>query len=196
MAGRPVEPKMSAIELLLIAVGLAMDAFAVAIGKGLCCQRLRTQYYLKTGLWFGGFQALMPLVGYYLGVRFASYVTHCDHWIAFLLLAFIGGNMIKEALKKEEAPSCEVVDFGFKTMLLLAIATSIDALAVGVSFAFLQVEIAPAVLIIGLVTFFIAASGLKIGHIFGALYKKKAEFAGGLLLVVMGVKILAEHLTA
>lgn len=183
---------MSLLELFIIAVGLSMDAFAVAICKGLSVQQLKPRHALITGLYFGGFQALMPLIGYLLGVRFESFITSFDHWIAFVLLALIGLNMIKESREESE---CLNDAFDFKTMLPLALATSIDALAVGVTFAFLQVNIAPAVSFIGVITFVLSALGVKMGHVFGSKYKSRAELAGGAILILMGIKILIEHLT-
>ena len=183
---------MGFVELFVIALGLSMDAFAVAICKGLSYKTVRKRDLLITGLWFGGFQALMPAVGYLLGKQFEKYITSIDHWIAFVLLALIGGNMIKEALSKDE----EDVNASFccKAMLPLAVATSIDALAVGVTFAFLKVNILLAVLLIGVTTFLCSAAGVKIGNIFGAKFKSKAELAGGIVLILMGLKILIEHL--
>lgn len=169
-----------------------MDAFAVAICKGLAMKKLSWKKALIIGLWFGGFQALMPTIGYLLGTRFESYVTAIDHWIAFVLLALIGANMVKESFSKEEESSNDAVDF--KTMFLLAIATSIDALAVGVTYAFLQVRIVPAVSFIGVITFTLSIVGVKIGNVFGLKYKSKAELTGGIILIVMGIKILLEHL--
>lgn len=184
---------MSIVELLLIAVGLSMDAFAVSVCKGLSTQKLKPTHYLIIGAWFGGFQALMPLIGYFFGSTFEKYITSFDHWIAFVLLALIGGNMLKEGFSKDE----ENVDpsFSFKTMLVLALATSIDALAVGVTFALLpDVNIVAAVSLIGCVTFALSAVGLKVGNIFGTKYKSKAEIAGGVILILIGLKILLEHL--
>ena len=187
---------MSLIEIFIIAIGLSMDAFAVSIGKGLSVTKTQLIHYLKVGLWFGGFQALMPLVGYFLGVSFASLVQNIDHWIAFILLGIIGVNMIREAASNDE---CEChdsnSDFSFHKMLLLAIATSIDALAVGVSFAFLGVNIWQAVVMIGVITMIISMIGLRIGNIFGCRYKSKAEIFGGCILLLMGCKILIEHLS-
>ncbi len=174
---------MSLLELFII---------AVAICKGLSVQQLKPRHALITGLYFGGFQALMPLIGYLLGVRFESFITSFDHWIAFVLLALIGLNMIKESREESE---CLNDAFDFKTMLPLALATSIDALAVGVTFAFLQVNIAPAVSFIGVITFVLSALGVKMGHVFGSKYKSRAELAGGVILILMGIKILIEHLT-
>ena len=183
---------MSLIELFLIAVGLSMDAFAVSVCKGLSVRKAEVKHGLLVGAYFGGFQALMPAIGYLLGRQFESLITSVDHWIAFVLLGIIGGNMIREALKGEQ----EELDgsFTFKAMLPLAIATSIDALAMGVTFAFLQVQIVPAVLFIGVTTFVLSAIGLKVGNVFGAKYKARAELFGGVVLVLMGIKILLEHL--
>ena len=179
-------------ELFFIAVGLSMDAFAVAICKGLSIRRLRLRHAVIVGLYFGVFQALMPTLGYFLGSAFAGAVTQIDHWIAFLLLAAIGGNMIRESLGKDDEP-CDP-SLGFREMLGLALATSIDALAVGISFAFLRVDIAPAVTLIGIVTFLLSLGGVWLGHLFGARFKSRAEFLGGLVLVLLGLKILLEHL--
>ena len=183
---------MGVVELLLIALGLSMDAFAVSVGKGLSVQKIKPRHSLSVGVWFGGFQALMPLVGYFLGVSFASMVESFDHWIAFILLGIIGFNMIREALSDDE---CEVAhpDFSARSMLMMAIATSIDALAVGVSFAFLHIDIWSAAAIIGVTTFILSVVGLRIGNIFGCRYKSKAELAGGAILMIMGVKIVVEH---
>ena len=188
----PEDKCMNLFSLFLIAVGLSMDAFAVSICKGLAMQKITIKKALIVGLWFGGFQALMPAIGYLLGSQFESYITNIDHWIAFVLLFIIGANMIKEALSKEEEPTSD--SLAFKEMLLLALATSIDALAVGVTFAFLKVQIVPAVLFIGVITFTLSALGVKIGNIFGCRYKSKAELAGGIILILMGCKILLEHL--
>ena len=183
---------MSVIELLVLALGLSMDAFAVSICKGLSVPKLQAKHCLICGVYFGGFQALMPLIGWALGIRFQSMITNIDHWIAFALLAVIGANMIKESFSKEE--ECPDASFGFKTMLTLAVATSIDALAVGVTFAFLDVSIVPAVLLIGATTFVCSAVGVKIGNVFGNRFQSKAEFLGGLVLIAIGLKILIEHL--
>lgn len=183
---------MNLVSLFLIAVGLSMDAFAVSICKGLAMQKITIKKALIVGLWFGGFQGLMPAIGYLLGTQFEKYITNIDHWIAFVLLFIIGGNMIKEALSKEEEDAND--SLAFKEMLLLALATSIDALAVGVTFAFLKVQIIPAVSFIGVITFTLSAIGVKIGNIFGSRYKSKAELAGGIILILMGCKILLEHL--
>lgn len=179
-------------ELLIIAVGVSMDAFAVSICKGLSVRTLQPRHAATTALWFGGFQALMPVVGYFLASSFAGFVASVDHWIAFILLGIIGFNMIKESFSKEE---CEYSpDFSPKAMFPLAVATSIDALAIGVSFAFLQVNIWKAILFIGLTTGAFSAVGVYIGKWFGCRYKSKAEFTGGFILVAMGVKILIEHI--
>lgn len=180
-------------ELIIIAIGVSMDAFAVSISKGLSVRRLRPRHMLSAAAWFGGFQALMPLLGYFMGITFADLVADVDHWIAFGLLGIIGGKMIKEACEKDDETERNP-DFSFKTMLLLAIATSIDALAVGVSFAFLKVDIWTSVLIIGLMTGAFSALGVQLGHLFGCRFKSKAEFAGGLILVGIGIKILLEHI--
>lgn len=180
-------------ELVVLAVGLSMDAFAVSICKGLALQRVSWKECCIAGLWFGGFQALMPLLGYLLGTQFEQFVTSVDHWIAFVLLGIIGGNMIREALSKDE----DKLDgsLAFKTMLLLAIATSIDALAVGITFALLpDVNLPAAVSFIGATTFILSAVGLKVGNVFGLKYKSGAEIAGGIILILLGVKILLEHL--
>ena len=183
---------MSYIEIIIIAIGLAMDAFAVSICKGLSVGRIRARHAVSVGAWFGGFQALMPLLGYALGISFASIVENIDHWIAFILLGIIGFNMIREALSDDE---CEAMhpDFSARSMLMMAIATSIDALAVGVSFAFLHIDIWSAAAIIGVTTFILSVVGLRIGNIFGCRYKSKAELAGGAILMIMGVKIVVEH---
>lgn len=188
---------MGIVELFLIAVGLSMDAFAVSICKGLCMKKCTWRKSVIVGLYFGVFQAGMPTIGYFLGVQFKNMITSIDHWIAFVLLALIGANMIKEALTddgEEEACSVDGDELAVKEMLGLAVATSIDALAVGVTFAFLQVDIVPAVSFIGVTTFVISMAGVKIGNVFGAKYKTKAELAGGIILILMGLKILLEHL--
>jgi putative Mn2+ efflux pump MntP len=185
---------MGLIELLIIAVGLSMDAFAVSICKGLSVRTIRPQYMLKTAVWFGGFQALMPVLGYFAGFYFSELVSSVDHWIAFVLLSLIGANMIKESFDNDV---CEMdADFSFKTMLAMAVATSIDALAVGVSFAFLKVNIWTSVLMIGMTTAVFSAAGVLIGNVFGCRYKSKAEFTGGIILIAMGLKILITHLVA
>ncbi len=184
---------MGLIELFLIAVGLSMDAFAVSVCKGLAMEKCSFKKAGIVGLWFGTFQAGMPLIGYFLGVRFQSLITSVDHWIAFFLLVFIGGNMIREALSApEDGEENESLDV--KTMFALAVATSIDALAVGITFAFLKVNIVWAVSFIGAVTFLISVVGVKVGNRFGAKYKNRAEIAGGVILILIGTKILLEHL--
>ena len=189
----PEEHKMSLLELFLIAVGLSMDAFAVAVCKGLATQKLARKHYLLIGLWFGGFQALMPTIGYFLGSTFEKYIDSVDHWVAFVLLSLIGASMIREALSKEEDKVND--SFSFLTMLLLALATSIDALAVGITFALLpNVNIVAAVCFIGSITFVLSAIGLKVGNVFGLRYKAKAEFVGGAILILIGLKMLLEHL--
>lgn len=183
---------MGLIELFLIAVGLSMDAFAVSVCKGLAMPKCTFKKAAIVGLWFGGFQALMPAIGYILGAQFQEAIASIDHWIAFVLLALIGGNMIHEALDNDEEEADASLDV--KTMFLLAVATSIDALAVGITFAFLKVAIVPAVCFIGSVTFIISFAGVKIGNVFGARYKNKAEIVGGVILILLGLKILLEHL--
>ena len=183
---------MNNITLFIIALGLSMDAFAVSICKGLAMQKISLKKAAIVGLWFGGFQGLMPYIGYILGSQFEHYITAIDHWIAFILLGLIGISMIKEALGKEE--ECQDDSLSFKTMLILAVATSIDALAVGITFAFLKVTIIPAVLFIGVITFILSMVGVKVGNVFGIRYKSKAELAGGIILILMGTKILLEHL--
>lgn len=182
---------MGIAELLIIAVGLSMDAFAVSICKGLSLRVVSPKHVASVSLWFGGFQALMPLIGYFLGVSFADFVSAVDHWIAFVLLGIIGGNMIKDSFSQEECSYDP--GFQFRTMFSLAVATSIDALAIGVSLAFLKVDIWTAVLLIGVVTGAFSVVGIYIGKYFGCRYKSKAEFAGGFILVAMGLKILLEH---
>ena len=186
--------EMSFLELFLIAIGLSMDAFSVSICKGLTTKRFSWRMALVCGLWFGGFQVLMPIVGYFLGAQFQEKIEAYDHWIAFGLLFLIGANMIREAIwgKKEEGKESGALDF--KTMLLLAIATSIDALAVGVSFACIQVQLWSSVLIIGLTTFVFSVLGVKIGNVFGSKYEKSAGIVGGIILILIGLKILLEHL--
>lgn len=186
---------MGFFELFLIAVGLSMDAFAVSICKGLKMQRFNVRHAGVIALAFGGFQALMPVIGWFLGKQFESYITGIDHWIAFALLAIIGGKMAVESFKKEEEDSSkENEKLDVKELLVLAVATSIDALAVGITFAFLQVSIVPAVSLIGVITFVLSALGVFIGHKFGAKFKSKAELAGGIILILIGLKILLEHL--
>lgn len=185
---------MGLLELFLLAVGLSMDAFAVSVCKGLAMEKIDWKKMCIVGAWFGGFQALMPAIGYFLGSMFQEYIVAFDHWVAFLLLGIIGGNMVKEALSKED--DCETTSGSLdcKTMLLMAIATSIDALAVGVTFAFLDVNLLFAVLFIGVTTFALSAAGVRIGNVFGVRYKARAELAGGIILILLGCKILAEHM--
>lgn len=185
---------MGLAELFIIAVGLSMDAFAVSICKGLSLGKIKFKHMCIAGLWFGGFQALMPAIGYFLGSFFADMVSKYAHWVAFILLAIIGGNMIKESFEKDECDCCGEAAMDVKTMFVMAIATSIDAMAVGVSFAFLQVKIIPAVTFIGVITFLCSGLGVKIGSIFGNKYKSKAELVGGIVLIVMGIKTLLEGL--
>lgn len=203
---------MGLFQLFIIAVGLSMDAFAVAIGKGLSMNKISIKKAGIVGLYFGIFQAVMPLIGYFLGAQFQDKITSIDHWIAFALLGIIGINMIRESRKNEDEIELAVdlmvnnatsdsinntnMDdlLGFKNMSVLAIATSIDALAVGVTFAFLNINIVPAASLIGIVTFTLSMIGVKIGNVFGTIYKSKAEFAGGLILILMGTKILLDHI--
>lgn len=187
------ESDMNAWELLILAAGLSMDAFAVSICKGLSMKEIKLKHGVIAGIYFGGFQALMPLAGYLLGVNFKGLIENFDHWIAFILLGLIGGNMIREALAKGEEEELST-SFGPKSMIPLAVATSIDALAVGVTFAFLQVKVLPAVSMIGIITFLFSFAGVKIGNAFGLKYKSKAEFTGGIILILIGLKILLEHL--
>ena len=184
---------MDLLTLFLLAVGLSMDAFAVSICKGLAMKKITFKQAAIVGLWFGGFQALMPTLGFFLGTTFADLVNAVADWIAFALLALIGANMIKEALSKEEEEAD--ASLSFKKMFILAVATSIDAFAVGVSFAFMEIEtmILPAVLFIGIITFILSMIGVKVGNVFGTKYKSKAEFAGGVILILLGVKIILEH---
>ena len=191
------EMDMGLLELFLVAVGLSMDAFSVAVCKGLSVEKPEGRHYLPVGLWFGGFQALMPLLGYLLGTAFARYISLFDHWIAFALLQLIGAGMLKEGLEKEKPKEAELTDdpFAFRHMLPLAIATSIDAMAVGITFALLpDVNIFAAIALIGVITFALSCVGLKAGNIFGLRYKNKAEIVGGVILMLMGIKILLEHL--
>ena len=183
---------MSLLELVILSIGLAMDAFAVSICKGLAMKSINMRKASVCGVWFGTFQAVMPIIGYFAGVRFASYIVEFDHWIAFILLGVIGFNMIRES----RGPAEEVdSSFSVKSMLPLALATSIDALAVGITFALLDdIQILPAVGSIGIITFALSALGVKIGNVFGAKYKSRAELAGGIVLIGMGLKILLEHL--
>ena len=183
-------------ELFLLAVGLSMDAFAVSVCKGLSVKKARLKESTICGAWFGGFQGLMPLIGYFLGTLFAAAIEAFDHWVAFGLLVIIGINMLKEAFSKEECECCDKnADFSVKTMFVMAVATSIDALAVGISLAMAgNVNIVAAVVLIGVTTFILSGIGVKIGNIFGSRFEKKAQIAGGVILVLLGVKILLEHL--
>ena len=183
---------MGIVEQLSMAIALAMDAFAVAICKGLTVKKIKPRHLIITGLYFGGFQALMPLIGYFLGVNFRHYIESVDHWIAFALLGIIGANMIREAFSKDEEQHTD--DFSFKSMLPLAVATSIDALAVGVTLAFLTDDIVTPISLIGVITFVISAAGVWLGRTVGCKFKSKAEFFGGAILILMGLKILLEHL--
>lgn len=184
---------MTTLEVILIGIGLAMDAFAVSLSKGLASGDYKFKNSIICGFWFGGFQMLMPLIGCFLGVNFSAYIQSFDHWIAFVLLAIIGGNMIKEAFsdEKDDKTDCS---YSARQMFPLAVATAIDALAVGITFAFLGVNIYLAVCIIGVITFFISGFGVKLGSIFGEKYSSHAEIIGGILLIIMGIKILTEHL--
>lgn len=193
---------MDLFTLILLAVGLSMDAFAVSICKGLAIKKLSFRHMLIIGAWFGGFQAIMPMIGYLLGMQFARFVNSFAPWIAFILLLLIGINMIRESFSKEEKEGEETDAIGFKTMFFMAIATSIDALAVGITFACVPVSIIHAaallntilaVIIIGITTFIISVAGVKIGNIFGNIYKNKAEFIGGVILILLGIKIIVEH---
>lgn len=193
---------MNLVELLILAVGLSMDAFAVAVCKGLSIKKISAKHPVIVGLYFGFFQAAMPMIGYFLGKQFSDKINAIDHWVAFILLGIIGGNMIKGAIKEkeeeneDECSSCKDVDnsLNVKEMLVLSVATSIDALAVGITFAFLKVNILMATSFIGAVTFLISAAGVMIGNIFGGKLKSKAEMAGGIILVCLGTKILLQHL--
>lgn len=184
--------EMGFVELLLLSVGLGMDAFAVSVCKGISMKKMNWKKVCIIGLYFGGFQALMPTLGYFLGSTFESVISNLDHWIAFGLLAIIGGNMIKDAFSKE----CDSFDddVRFKAMIVLAIATSIDALAVGITFAFLKVNLILAISMIGVITFILAIVGTKVGNRFGDKYEKKAELVGGVILILLGIKILLEHM--
>ena len=184
---------MGLLEIILIAIGLSMDAFAVSITLGLSVRKPKIKEVLIPGIYFGFFQALMPLIGYFAGISFASKIQNLDHWIAFVLLGLIGGKMIVESFSKKEKQE-NGNPFQFTKMILLAIATSIDALAVGVTFSFFDVNIFKSILIIGLITFCISIGGVKIGNLFGAKFKSKAEFFGGTVLILLGLKILIEHL--
>lgn len=186
---------MGIIELFFLAVGLSMDAFAVSVCKGLAMPELKLRHMVIVGLWFGVFQAIMPVLGYVLASAFAAYITAIDHWIAFILLSLIGGNMIREAIKGDDEDADS--SLAWRVMLMMAIATSIDAMAVGITFAFLissVLRLIFSVLLIGCTTFIFSAAGVKIGNVFGLKYKKRAELAGGIILIFLGIKILLEHL--
>ena len=183
---------MGAIEILLISIGLAMDAFAVSVCKGLAMKKMSWKKAIIIGLYFGIFQAVMPVIGYFLGTTFERFITYVDHWVAFILLVGIGINMVKEAFDKESENRNDNVDM--KTMLVLSIATSIDALAIGITFECLKIHIVMPVITIGLITFIISVIGVKIGNQFGDKYWKKAEIMGGVILILLGIKILLEHL--
>jgi putative Mn2+ efflux pump MntP len=186
---------MGLIEIILIAIGLSMDAFAVSITLGLSVDKPKPPGIIIPGLYFGFFQALMPTIGYFLGYYFANKIQFLDHWIAFVLLALIGGKMVKDSFSKDEKEDgTNEYSFGFVKMLLLALATSIDALAIGVTYAFFEVNILMAVLITGVITFFISTGGVIIGNVFGSKFKSKAEFMGGAVLIILGIKILVEHM--
>ena len=189
---------MGFFELLLLGVGLSMDAFAVSVCKGLSMKKADLKASAICGVWFGGFQALMPLIGFFLGILFAKAIEAVDHWVAFVLLAIIGFNLLKEAFEKEpEDESCDIhgADLSFKTMFVMAIATSIDALAVGISLAMAgNVNIWLAILLIGATTFAFSAIGVKLGNLFGSRFEKPAQIAGGAILILLGLKILLEHL--
>lgn len=183
---------MGIIELILLSIGLGMDAFAVSVCKGISMKKMNWKKACIIGLYFGGFQAIMPVIGYFFGSSFESIITNIDHWIAFILLAIIGAKMIQEAFQKEEEEYNE--DISVKTMIVLSIATSIDALAVGITFAFLKVNLLLAITLIGTITFILSVIGTKIGNRFGDKYKSKAELAGGIILIIIGLKILPEHI--
>lgn len=187
-----LEVTMGILGIALIGIGLAMDAFAVSVCKGLSMKKMNWKKTIIIGTYFGAFQAIMPLIGYFLGIGFQDKVTSIDHWIAFVLLLIIGINMIKEALAGEEEGKNDNVNF--KEMIVLAIATSIDALAIGITFAFLEINIFLAIGIIGIITFIISIIGVKIGNVFGNKYEKGAQIVGGVILILMGIKILLEHL--
>lgn len=183
---------MGIVEIILLSIGLGMDAFAVAICKGITMKKMNWKKAFIIGLYFGGFQALMPILGYSLGTIFGNAIINLDHWVAFILLGIIGGNMIKDSFSKE----CDDFDddISFKIMIILAIATSIDALAIGITFAFLKVNLILAISIIGIITFILSIIGTKVGNKFGNKYEKKAELIGGIILILLGTKILLEHI--
>ena len=183
---------MGIIERILLSIGLGMDAFAVSICKGISMKKMDWKKACIIGLYFGGFQAIMPIIGYFLGSTFESFITSFDHWVAFILLVIIGGNMVKESFSKEKENIND--DVNFKSMIILAIATSIDALAVGITFAFFKVNLILAITLIGIITFTLSVIGTKVGNRFGDKYENKAEFVGGVILILLGIKILLEHL--
>ena len=189
---------MGILEMFILAVGLSMDAFTVSVCKGLCMKKATLKSQAICGAWFGGFQGLMPLIGFFLGTLFAESIQAFDHWVAFGLLALIGANMLKEAFSQETVDSCDIdgeADLSFKSMFVMAVATSIDALAVGISLAMAgNVNIWIAVALIGIITFILSAVGVKVGHMFGSRFEKKAQFCGGIILILLGFKILLEHL--
>ena len=189
---------MGILEMFILAVGLSMDAFTVSVCKGLCMKKATLKSQAICGAWFGGFQGLMPLIGFFLGTLFAESIQAFDHWVAFGLLALIGANMLKEAFSEETVDSCDIdgeADLSFKSMFVMAVATSIDALAVGISLAMAgDVNIWIAVAFIGIITFILSAVGVKVGHMFGSRFEKKAQFCGGIILILLGFKILLEHL--
>ena len=189
---------MGILEMFILAVGLSMDAFTVSVCKGLCMKKATLKSQAICGAWFGGFQGLMPLIGFFLGTLFAESIQAFDHWVAFGLLALIGANMLKEAFSQETVDSCDIdgeADLSFKSMFVMAVATSIDALAVGISLAMAgNVNIWIAVALIGVITFILSAVGVKVGHMFGSRFEKKAQFCGGIILILLGFKILLEHL--
>lgn len=189
---------MGILEMFILAVGLSMDAFTVSVCKGLCMKKATLKSQAICGAWFGGFQGLMPLIGFFLGTLFAESIQAFDHWVAFGLLALIGANMLKEAFSEETVDSCDIdgeADLSFKSMFVMAVATSIDALAVGISLAMAgNVNIWIAVALIGIITFILSGVGVKVGHMFGSRFEKKAQFCGGIILILLGFKILLEHL--
>ena len=188
---------MGILEIFMLAVGLSMDAFAVSVCKGLCMRKATLKSQAICGAWFGGFQGLMPLIGYFLATLFADAIRDFDHWVAFILLGIIGFNMLKEAFSKETVDSCDVsgeADLSVKTMFVMAVATSIDAMAAGISLAMEEASIFLAVLFIAVITFILSAIGVKVGNVFGSRYEKKAQFCGGAILILLGLKILIEGL--
>jgi putative Mn2+ efflux pump MntP len=185
---------MGLLEIILIAIGLSMDAFAVSVSLGLSVKKLKWREMIIPGVYFGFFQALMPAIGYFVGIYFVTKIQNLDHWIAFVLLGFIGGKMIKDSLSKENDKNMSAQSFRVINLLILALATSIDALAIGITFALFNVSIIRTVLIIGIITLVISMCGVKIGNIFGTRFKSKAELGGGLVLIIIGIKIVIEHM--